>query len=145
MNELCQDLLRELFDYRDDGVLIRKSTGNAVLLRDNYGYVNVRINGSMYKAHQVVWLWHHGRVPSETDHINHVRHDNRIENLREVSHQQNMSNKRGKWYYDRNERFTAIIQYRGVQRNLGTFGTAEEAQAVYARAKSEILMETLDE
>lgn len=43
--------------------------------------------------HRVVWFLHHGYWPKEIDHINRDGRDNRIENLRDVSHHVNVMNK----------------------------------------------------
>ena len=96
---LTYEYVRGLFDYRDDGNLIRKvSKGNQIIgsvagtSKENV-YSDVIIDRKHYKTHRVIWLWHHGYMPEgELDHINRVRHDNRIENLREVSRQCNMRN-----------------------------------------------------
>lgn len=45
-------------------------------------------------AHRIVWEMHYGKIPEgfEIDHINHIRSDNRIENLRIVSRSENCKN-----------------------------------------------------
>ena len=96
---LTYERVRELFDYREDGNLIRKVSGygnNAGSMAGTLcgdGYYNIQIDYEKHYAHRVVWLWHHGYMPeSQIDHINRARGDNRIENLREVSHQCNLRN-----------------------------------------------------
>jgi hypothetical protein len=60
---------------------------------DAHGYLVIRVGGSLYKAHRLVWLYTHGEWPDgEVDHINRVRHDNRIENLRVLSRRHNSIN-----------------------------------------------------
>ena len=55
---------------------------------------DVRVNGVLYKVHRVVWEMFHNVVPTDMkiDHINGNASDNRIENLRAVTHQINMQN-----------------------------------------------------
>ena len=56
------------------------------------GYKTGRIFGKTYLSHRVIWAMHHGEWPENIDHINHSRSDNRIENLRNVTHQENSKN-----------------------------------------------------
>lgn len=99
------------------------------------GYRLIGIDGMLYTAHHLAWFLHHGRQASEfLDHINRVRDDNRIVNLREASHRDNMNNvslqKRNKtgvqcvrpW---KNGRYRAVV--RGV--HLGLFDSLDEAAA----------------
>ena len=97
---LTYERVRELFDYREDGFLIwnvckakRIKIGDVAGSFDKtHGYHIVGVNGRLYKAHRLIWLWHHGYMPEgELDHINKIKYDNRIENLREAS---SMCNKR---------------------------------------------------
>lgn len=62
---------------------------------DGYGYLHGRIFDRPYKAHRVIWLLHSGSWPAmHLDHINGIRADNRIINLREVTRTENMQNQR---------------------------------------------------
>ena len=50
------------------------------------GYLRGRIGGKNYRAHRTIWAMYHSKWPElQIDHINHVKTDNRIINLREVS------------------------------------------------------------
>lgn len=58
------------------------------------GYVVVKVNGKKYRAHRVIWLWVYETWPTlGLDHINRVKSDNRMENLREVSQRENNQNR----------------------------------------------------
>ena len=50
-----------------------------------YGYVQINFRGKSYPAHRLAWLFTYGEWPEYIDHINHVRTDNRINNLRSVT------------------------------------------------------------
>ena len=61
---------------------------------DNQGYVSITIKGKRYSLHRLAWLYTYGHFPKQQiDHINRIRNDNRIINLRDVSGKVNMSNK----------------------------------------------------
>ncbi len=98
---LTAERLRELLHYDSEtGVFKRKiSTSNYVRVGDiagSYvqGYREIRIDGSRYRSHRLVWLYVHGKWPkNEIDHINGVRDDNRLINLREATHTENSYNK----------------------------------------------------
>lgn len=115
------------------------------------GYVYVYLDGRRYLAHRLAWLYIHGSFPNgQTDHINRVRDDNRIENLRDATVSENQQNvvraKRGrksgsllgasfcKW----SGRWQAHIQINKKQKNLGRFATEQAAHAAYLAAKREL-------
>lgn len=57
------------------------------------GYFRGAIRGKNLYAHRAAFALAHGRWPGgEIDHINRDKSDNRIENLREVSHRENRMN-----------------------------------------------------
>jgi len=96
---LTYSYVRELFDYRPDGFLIwkvrkgGKTMGSVAGPKAKVGYSFIVVDGKAHRAHRLIWLWHHGYMPEgDLDHINRIKHDNRIENLREVSRQCNIRN-----------------------------------------------------
>ncbi|AUR84934.1 HNH nuclease [Vibrio phage 1.064.O._10N.261.52.E2] len=111
------------------------------------GYVLVGVNKILYKAHRVAWFLHYGEMPSgDIDHINHIKNDNRISNLRVVTAKDNNKNqpkiKNNTGYtnvYYRSglsKPYRAGIRgYDGKKVHLGYFGTAEEASIAVKVAK----------
>lgn len=64
----------------------------AFTANDGNGYKQGRIFGKSYRAHRIIWAIAYGYWPDEVDHINGVRSDNRICNLRDVDRTSNCRN-----------------------------------------------------
>lgn len=85
----------------DTGKVTRKQDGNNAVKKGSTvgwvstcGYLRVKSKGKKYQLHRIIWLLNNGRWPNgQVDHINGVRTDNRMVNLREVSNQENQRNK----------------------------------------------------
>jgi hypothetical protein len=109
------------------------------------GYIDVGVDGKIYRAHRIIWKMHYGSEPESIDHINGDVADNRIINLRDVSHQENHRNRAnyatnksgcaGVRYLDRNKKWIARIGVDGVYLYLGLFDKFDDA--VDARKKAE--------
>lgn len=57
------------------------------------GYIVIRINNNGYLAHRLAWFYVHGYFPEyEVDHNNRIKHDNRLENLKEATRSCNQRN-----------------------------------------------------
>jgi hypothetical protein len=70
---------------------------NEVGFSDSKGYVSIVFNCRQHKAHRMAWALHYGEHPKlEVDHINRVKTDNRIDNLRLVSRTENNKNRKFK-------------------------------------------------
>lgn len=90
----------DIFEYKD-GKLYWKESGKGRkadrsfgCVCKKWGYVIGRFNEKTIRAHRVIWEIFNGEIPDgmQIDHVNHIRHDNRIENLRLVSNQENSKN-----------------------------------------------------
>ena len=96
--------LHELFEYRDDGVLIRKigtqgrnaRKGDIAGSSDNLGYFRLQMGGKKYLVHRIVYYMHHGYIydTMQIDHIDGNPANNRIENLRLSTQEQNQHNQK---------------------------------------------------
>lgn len=97
---LTQEYLHSLFEYRD-GILYSKinryktttKKGSVIGYPCESGYLRTGLNYKTYKIHRLIFIMFHGYSPKEIDHINGIKTDNRIENLREVTTSQNQCNK----------------------------------------------------
>jgi hypothetical protein len=144
MQELAQDLVRELFDYKDGALHWKQSLNRRIRIGSRAGSLNkqdgrvqVRINGSMYKAHRLVFLWHHGYLPEYIDHIDGNPANNRIENLRECSLSQNQWNRKvcknntsgykGVWFSKQTNKWQVEVHSEGRKYYGGLFADAESA------------------
>lgn len=105
------------------------------------GYYAIRIANTTINAHRLVWAMHYQEEPPAViDHINRDKTDNRIENLRALTHLENVQNWRGKGYSvdKRSGKYQAAISINGKVKWLGYYGTASEAEAAYLKAKAEL-------
>ena len=139
---ITQQRLRELFDY-SDGKLIRRISvkgshkGTVIGTEKPKGYVVAVVDGEMFRVHHLVWMYFNGEFAVELDHINRVRNDNRIENLRECNHSQNLGNSR-----PRVHKYKGVSLCKQTQRwvaqlagkKLGRHDTIEEAAIAYNKA-----------
>lgn len=149
--ELTQAEIKERLDYDPvTGKMYWKNGTEAGNIdydprRDAYRW-KIGIGGQQYFRYRLVWLYHHGKMPTMIDHINVPSTDDRIENLREASAPQNGAN-RGK---NKNNRtgFKGVIKIKDRPNNpfkatlccnykrhyLGSFPTAELAHEAYKKA-----------
>ncbi len=107
------------------------------------GYLNIAYQGTKYQQHRVIWLMCVGSWPNDCiDHINGIKTDNRLENLREFTQRENSQNqyrhRAGKLpgcYFDKsNQRWRAQLQIEGEHKHIGRFDTEQEAHAAYMAA-----------
>jgi HNH endonuclease/AP2 domain len=155
------DRLKDVLSYdKHTGVFRWKKTlskrnceGNiAGSFSKEHGYISICIDGKRYMAHRLAWLYEFGSWPTnDIDHINTIRNDNRICNLREATRADNLHNMsvpshntsgfkgvswhkaRGKW------RATIKLNRRSI--HLGAFNDKEEAANAYKEAASRLFGE----
>lgn len=154
---LTSERLRELLDYDPEtGVFTwrvnassRAQVGSVAGSPKAKGYRGIRVEGRSYYEHRLAWLHIHGEWPaSHMDHINGVRDDNRLVNLREATATENQQNRiadkrntsgvLGVSWCSRDGKWLAQIRLDGKRKYLGRFDTVEEAGAAYAEAKKQL-------
>ena len=109
-------------------------------LKKDSKYIVIRINKKLYKAHRLAWLYVYGVFPVlDIDHINGIRSDNKISNLREVPRNINLYNRQDvKGYTKHRNRYVAKISVNYKTVHLGSYKTKEQAKEAYEQAKSSL-------
>ena len=152
--ELTAEYLRSVLHYdQESGVFTWKvSTGPRVKAGyiagsvNGGGYQQITVQSRPYQAHRLAWLYIRGSWPTDQiDHINRIRTDNRIENLRDVSHKQNGQNRSksstntsghpGVSWNKQRSKWRAEIKHNQKHIHLGYFSILEEAIAARKAAE----------
>ena len=144
---LTQNDVVSRFTYKD-GQLFKHNGKRAGSLYPS-GYRCIAINKIRYYEHKIIWLYHYGVLPAcQIDHINQIKDDNRIENLRlclrnDLDNSQNQSIQKnntsghiGVYKSPTKGKWCAEIKSNKRRIHLGTFNTYEDA--VSARKESEL-------
>lgn len=164
-NDITQEVAKRMFTYKDNNLYWNKRplsdfktqrgwkifnssyAGKIAGSINAIGYRFIKIGNNNYSAHRIIWIYHFGKIPSKMmiDHINHIRSDNRIDNLRivfEIDNHKNISkrvaNKSGTTgicFANRIGKWTAYIGVNGKRIFLGNFNSKE--LAIQERLKAE--------
>ena len=117
---------------------------------DGKGYIQITYKGKHYQAHRLVWRFIYGYMPEHNiDHVNEIKGDNRLCNLRLDINRENEQNNskpqsnnssgyRGIYWYKRDKKWISKIQLKGKTISIGRHDTPEEAHAAYLCAKREL-------
>lgn len=147
-HERLKEILR--YDHETGNFYWKVALATHIKIGDKAGfldsrYIRISIDRKRYQAHRLAWLYVYGKFPEQhIDHINGVKTDNRIENLRDVDILTNNQNMREAsksstlgilGVSPRNGRFRARIGVNGKIINLGTYDTVEEAYQAYLEGK----------
>lgn len=149
--------VRNLLDYNPaTGAFTRRvrtsmriNVGDAAGCPNGKGYLLIRLQNRLYRAHRLAWLYVHGEwPPHEIDHIDGNRSNNAIANLRPSTHAQNMQNLAKKSsntsgvtgvHWDQlRSKWKAEIGANGTVLRLGSFASKEEARNAYLAAKAKL-------
>lgn len=153
---LTQEYIKSILNYDPETGLITWAITTSKVKAGNlagakaHGYVQIRINNKLQLGHRLVWLHYYGYMPNKwIDHINGIRDDNRICNLRLSNESQNQENRRnpnkinssgflGVHFNKSRNRYIAKICVKGKIKHLGEFYDAEIAHEAYLKAKREL-------
>jgi len=159
ISNLTKDEARTAFNYVD-GVLLWKPRnknknwdtrwiGKPAGRTKSDGRMDISYGNKRIKYHRAVWNWWLGHIPEgmEIDHINGNPSDNRIENLRMCSHQDNMLNRKiqnnnkcgHKNIYFRKDRNVWVVDLRNKgKRFVQDCKTLEEAKELAYNARMKL-------
>jgi len=162
---LTQEHVKKLFDYNETtGELIRKySPSNSVKTGDVAGskweskhtnYYHINAKGKKYLAHRLIWLYMTGEFPkNDVDHIDGNGLNNKWNNLRSVTRQENMQNSTlrsdntsghvGVTRNKRDRKWMAYISHNQKMFNLGSYIDISEAIQVRKIAEKKYMFHEL--
>lgn len=154
------EALKEIVEYDlNTGLFTRtesrgnSAAGSVIGTVNKRGYVKALVLGKYVTLHRLAWFYTHGEWPTDQlDHINGIKTDNRIENLRVCTTSVNCLNQvgprtnnklgyQGVHQVKKTGRFRACCNLQGTKHHLGVFATAEEAFAAYTAFKAPHLPE----
>lgn len=160
---LTQQKLKELLHYDPEtGVFTRlKYLDGKAVAGDRAGsvcpkgYRSIYVDGRSYRCARLAWFYVHGHFPKEQiDHINMLRDDNRIANLRPATHQENQRNRgmmannksgyRGVSFYKRDNKWKAYVKVNGKLMHLGYFKDINDAISASSAARKSLFGEFSD-
>lgn len=153
MLKKSEERFKKLFDnylVSSNGYVISLYTGKKMKVSLRNGYERLKIKSKSYSVHQLVAMAFLGHKPCGlkivVDHINGIRDDNRLENLRLISARDNVAFGRGSSKYAGVSKFRnkwrADIRVDGYLHYLGLFPDEESARIAYIKARDEFGIES---
>ncbi len=148
---ITQADLKNLVDYVD-GQLVAKINSKRRKTSKRLGtlipksYLLARVQGQLHRVHRLVFLYHHGYMPIQVDHIDGNRINNKIENLREATSAQNNQNRmatgaskiKGVVWHKQSKKWVASICINRKSVHLGSFEKIEDAAQVATAVRKEL-------
>ena len=153
MLKKSEERFKKLFDnylVSSNGYVISLYTGKRMKPYLRKGYQRLNVSGRNYYVHQLVAMAFLGHTPCGhkivVDHINGIKDDNRLENLRLISARDNVAFGRGSSKYAGVSKFRnkwrADIRVDGHLHYLGLFPDEETARIAYIKARDKFGIES---
>lgn len=127
------------------GICVEKHLGTC----NGFGYLRITVLGKSYYAHRLAWFYVYGVWPNQIDHINGIKNDNRIANLRSCTDLENKQNKvksqnnsksktLGVSWHKKAKKWQAHICIYKERKYLGIFSSIEEANEAYKQEERQM-------
>jgi len=152
-NIISQNRLKKTLKYDPESGLFtwltstsnRVKVGQSAGTKHSMGYRSIKVDGRIYLAHRLAWFYVYGAWPKEIDHIDHNKTNNKIKNLRDTCHTDNMRNQKLRstnnsgvmgvtWDKDRGK-WQCRIRFNNKTIHIGRFYNIQDA--IDARCKAE--------
>jgi hypothetical protein len=140
---LHYDPVTGLFTWREK-ISVKVVVGRQAGCVNKSGYIVIGIGGVLYYAHRLAWIYMTGLWPSQVDHADGDRANNRWINLRLATHRENVRNsklattntsgRKGVTWHKGAGRWAASIYVDGKSVHLGLFDDLDEAGDAYMAA-----------
>lgn len=149
-DNLTQAQLKALVTYDPvTGVLTRKSDGVVLGSPHSGGYLRTGLAGNQYYLHRLIWLYMTGAWPDNlVDHDNTIRSDNRWDNLRPATDEQNQHNRKidsrntsgvkGVCWSTHHGKWKASLTAYGKRKYLGYFDALQDASVAISLARKQL-------
>jgi hypothetical protein len=139
----CELAISKGYNYNEHTGEIFGMRGNVIKRKTN-GYIDIAIVDidddktiHLY-GHQFAWYFINKECVENIDHINGDKSDNRIINLRNVTHQENHFNvikRKGYYWNNKNNKWHSQITLDRKKIHLGYFDNEDDARQAYLKAK----------
>lgn len=140
---ITQEYLQTIFEYKDGHLFWKIKPAKKINIGQKAGcicpdgYVCINFNKKRYQAHRLIYIYHHNFIENEIDHINTIRNDNRIENLRTATRSQNAYNQtvpknsttgiKGISWNKREKKWQVSLKINGHKKSFGYYNDIDYA------------------
>jgi len=139
----CETLKEKGFSYNPETGLLTGIKGHVIKRRNNEGYIYCKVRYEKKQesvlGHRLAWYLYYGKLPfNYIDHIDGVKDNNKIDNLRDVTKAQNSLNRtkaKGVHWHKRVKKYCAQIQIKAKKTHIGYFDDEIDARKAYLEAK----------
>ena len=151
MSVVILEYLKDNLSYQEDGGFIwikakpKRKVGTRAGSTLSNGYRYIGIDGNLHQEHRLVYFWHNPDWDinpfQKFDHINGIKDDNRIENLKLFSIEEGKhlsKNAKGFQWHKPSQKWLARIRINGTDKFIGFFDSSEKARLAYEEAERNI-------